>query len=423
MRSNWIVIVVLVMLLFVGTALADFDHNDYKLSLDLQGVSIPDVLNMIAQQHNLNIVISGDVTGEVTLRLEDVDLTTALEAILGPMGYNYFMKDDVIIVKPYDAYASGELESYMATLKYITPTTAQLALEPILSDKGKTVVLNKKTDGSSTGVKYNPNRLLIVDFPNVIKEVMTLLVKLDKPEQVVSIKVRIIENKIDDQSQLGFSWPTSLSAVMGESEGAESESSKESPGSAIYNPNTGDFSWATIGVGQVQLALDLLEESGNSRLVSDPHITTIENHEAVIKIETVVPIATVSRFTEGAATSDIVTFQDEEIGITLTVLPRINENGRITLEVMPKVEDIIGYAGPADSRKPITTSRSIKTTITVNNDETAVLGGLVKEDEIEKVHRVPLLGRIPILGKILFSHTTKEKSATDLIIMITPHIQ
>ncbi|MEA2031422.1 MAG: type II and III secretion system protein [candidate division Zixibacteria bacterium] len=423
MRFHWTILVILVMSLLAGTAISNSNYSDIKLSLELQDVSIPAVLDMIAEQHNLNIVISENVTGNVTLRLENVDLNTALEAILGPMGYNYFIRDEVIIVKPYDAYASGEMESYAITLKYITPATAKMAVEPILSNKGKTVVLDKKDDGGGSVVKYCPNRLLIVDFPNVINEIKALLANLDQPERVVSIKVRIIETKVNDKSNIGFSWPTSLSAILGKSNSTEGESSTDNSGAITYDPNSGDFTWATLSVGQVQLALDLLKESGDSKLISDPHLTTLENHEAVIKIETIVPIATINRFTEGAATSDIVTFQDEEVGISLTVLPRINEGGRITLEVMPKIEDIIGYAGPDDNRKPITTSRSIQTIITVNDGETAVLGGLIKKDEIETIHQLPLLGHIPLLGKLLFSHSSKEKTTTDLTIMITPHIQ
>lgn len=406
-------------------SMATPDSDDPKLTLDLQGVSLPMLLNMIAAQHDLNIVISGDVSGEVSLRLNNVDLATGLEAILGPMGYNYYIKDDVIVVKAYDTFAAGELAAELVTLKYLTPATAQKALEPLLSDKGKTVVLDK---GTETGSKYSPNRILLVDFPAVVKEMKAVLADLDQPERMVSIQVRIIETKVDSKSHLGFSWPTSFSAVLGQETNTTGTSTQESPtggltGAATHDLNTGNFTWATLNVAQVKLALDLLNEDGNSRLVSDPRLTTLENHEAVIKIQTIIPIPTVSRFTEGAATADIVTFQDEEVGISLTVTPRINEDGRITLEVHPVIEDIIGYTGPADSQKPITTSRSIKTTITVNDGETAVLGGLLKEDEIERIHRVPLLGHIPFLGKLLFTRTSRETTTTDLIVMITPHVQ
>jgi type II secretory pathway component GspD/PulD (secretin) len=156
--------------------------------------------------------------------------------------------------------------------------------------------------------------------------------------------------------------------------------------------------------------------------VSDPRISTLENHEAVFKFETIIPIQTINRFTEGAATSDIVTFEDEEVRLSLRVTPRINEVGTITLDIEPKVEDIIGFNGPPENKKPITSSRSIRTRITIADGETVALGGLLKENDIETVKTVPLFGSIPLLGRLLFTHTSKTTTTTDLTILITPHI-
>ncbi len=421
-RSKWSVMTfIILMLLFTLNTFSSPIDPDKRLTLNMEEVPIQSVLNMIAKQHNLNLVISGNVSGEISLRLEDVNINTALETILGPMGYNFYIKDDVIIVKPYENFASGELESRSVTLRYIDPETVVKALESIKSIKGKVVVLEKNT--KSQTVNYKANRVLLVDFPHVVIEMIALIDKIDLPERVISIEAKIIETQIDNKSEIGFSWPTSLSASLGQS-GSESteEAFSGSDGSGTYDPNSGSWTWSTMTVGQMGLVLNMLEQNGNSKLLSDPRITTLENHEAVIKIETIIPIATVSRFTEGSATSDIVTFQDQEVGISLTVTPRINEDGRITLTVFPKVEDIIGYTGPIDSQKPITTSRSIQTTITVNDGETAVLGGLLKEDIIEIEYKVPLLGHIPLLGKLLFTTKKEEKTTKDLIILITPKI-
>lgn len=168
--------------------------------------------------------------------------------------------------------------------------------------------------------------------------------------------------------------------------------------------------------------LDFLKQNGKSKLISNPRITATENHESEIKVSTIIPIQTLNRFSEGAVIQDIVSFQDQEVGISLKVTPRINEEGKITLDVFPQIEDIIGFTGPANNQRPITASRSIRTRITVNDGESVALGGLLKEDDIKRVSRVPLLGHIPILGRLLFTNTSTEKSTTDLIILITPRI-
>ncbi|MCK4302032.1 MAG: type II and III secretion system protein, partial [candidate division Zixibacteria bacterium] len=246
-------------------------------------------------------------------------------------------------------------------------------------------------------------------------------------------EVKIIETTLDSKSKLGLTWPTAIAADLGAgtqtiSESTESDTETESyqatleNAAASYNPSTGRWTWGTLTIGQVTAVLNLLDQRGNSRLVSDPHITTLENHEAEIRVQTIIPIATLSRFTEGVTIQDIVTFQDEEIGIYLRVTPRIDDAGRITLDVYSEVEDIIGFAGPPDNQKPITASRSVRTRVTVKNGETVALGGLLKETEIVREQKVPLLGRIPLLGRLLFTNRSKEKVNTDLLILITPRI-
>lgn len=421
----------LLLLALAGPAGADDLASSQKISLDLEAVPLATVLNMIAAQHNLNLVVSGDVTNEVTLRLEDVDVATALDAILVANGFNYFLKDNVIVVKPADVDAAGELESRSVTLKFLDPITAQKALEPGLSGKGSVVVLDRAGVEEAEGNKYHANRILVTDFPNVMDNLMKTIAGLDVEERTILIEAKIIETTIDAQNNLGISWPTSVTARLNNADDGSSSTTTTTTTDAqnsltkaagIYNPNRGNWTWGKLSVDEVSLVLNMLEQSGNSRLISDPRITTLENHEAEFKFSTIIPIQTINRFTEGAATSDIVTFEDEEVGISLRVLPRINDSGLVTLQVMPKVEDIIGYTGPKDNQKPITASRSITTRITVKDGETVALGGLLKESEVETVQRVPFLGHIPLLGKLLFTSKSTEKSTSDLVILITPHI-
>jgi general secretion pathway protein D len=282
--------------------------------------------------------------------------------------------------------------------------------------------------GSDEGQQKNshsPNQIVVTDFTAVIDEIVLLVEQLDQPQRQISIEVKIIESKVDSKSKLGFAWPTSLTTSLGagtQTIGEESYQAELENIAGSLNPQTGRWTWGTLTVDQLTTVLDLLNQAGNSKLISDPHITTLENQEAYIKVQTVIPIATISRFSEGAATQDIQTFYDEEVGISLYVTPRINEDSRITLDVRAQIEDIIGFAGPSDNQKPITSSRSLKTTVIVNDSETVALGGLLKETEIEQTQKFPLLGHIPIIGSLLFTNKSTEKTMTDLIILITPRI-
>jgi type II secretory pathway component GspD/PulD (secretin) len=404
------------------------------LTMELEHTPIVAVLHAVARQNNLNLVVSGEVKGNVTMRLENVDIESALTAILTANGYSFYIQDDVIVIKPTSTEAIGELEVRTIILEHLSPITALKALEAIKSERGSVVILDKYIEGKDLpgeSSSYFANRLLVTDFPQVVDEMIATIEELDVPDRLVSIQVRIIETNLDSKSQLGIQWPTAVTSTLGGASTAVSEtgtgsstttSSSTESSSGYFDIEADSWTWGTLSVGQLQAVLDLLEEDGNSKLISDPHITTLENQTATISVETVIPIATINRFTESAATTDIVTFQDEEVGISLAVTPRIADNGEITLDVHPVVEEIIGYSGPIDSQKPIKSSRTITTRIAVQNGETAALGGLLKESEIERTQRFPVLGHIPLIGSLLFTNKTTEKSTTDLIILITPKI-
>ena len=429
-NRTFVISTVLCFLILAGQSSSSPLEKSGKLSMELENVDIAVALAMISEQNNLNMVVGGDVTGQVSLRLVEVDLESALEAILAPGGFNYYIRNDILVVKPQNTQAIGELASKSITLKYLNPNSIKGVVESQLSDRGKLMIIGAPVEGETQKEGVSPNQIVITDFPAILDEVLALIDELDQPRQMISIEVKIIESTVDANSKLGFAWPTGVATTLGAgtiniSEGSEEDGSTGTSLTNVsgnYDIESGRWTWGTLTVAQLSAVLDLLNRKGNSKLISDPHITTLDNQEAYIKAQTVIPIATISRFTEGASTSDIQTFYDEEIGISLSVTPRINEGNRITLEVHPQVEDIIGFSGPADNQKPITSSRSLKTTVTVNDGETIALGGLLKESEIEQIQKVPLLGHIPLLGNLLFTNKSTEKTTTDLIILITPRI-
>ncbi len=399
-----------------------------RLTLTIESEPIAKVLNLIAVQNHLNLVLSDNVRGDVSVRLDNVDLRTALDAILKANGYAYFLRDNVIVVKDQNDAGPDDLSSEVITLKFIDPVTVKKALESRKSEKGQIIILDRSAEGKASDDTYAPNRILISDLPAVVSEMTKLVAAMDIPERVIQIEARILETTLDSKSQLGLQWPTSMSTkISGVDDGTGGSSTTTTTATTNNNlgaldVESGRWTWGRLSVGQLSAVLDLLNQNGNSKLISDPKITTLENHQAEIRSSTVIPVQTINRFTEGAATQDIVTFQDIDVAISLKVTPRLTGDGRITLEVEPTVEDIIGYSGTSGNQKPITSSRSVKTHITIADGESVALGGLLKENEIKKTQKFPILGEIPLLGKLLFTNTSKEKSTTDLIILITPHV-
>jgi len=395
------------------------------VSLNFDNTPITAVLQMLATQNNLNLTISAGVTGDVSINLENVSLEAALNAVLLPNGYNYYIKDNIVIIKPIDQLVAGELIPRTYKLKYIGSDVAETAIKPLLSANGKVVPLQPAATQSSGTTTPTISKIIVFDLQTVQDGVEALLQEIDVRRRQISVEVKIIENNLDKSEKLGINWPKSVSASLTgvtPPSTSESETSDNSASSAAIMPlEDGNWQLGYLSVAQLDIVLDFLAQRDNSKLLSNPRITTLENEMATIKVQTVIPIQTINRFSEGAVIQDVVTFQDEEVGIRLEVTPRVNDDSTITMLVNPIVQEIIGFSGSSDNQKPITSERAITTNVTVKNKETVVLGGLLKENNIEKEEKIFLLGSIPILGN-LFRHKSTERSTTDLLIMITPTI-
>jgi len=408
-----------------GSPWAQAPGNDIRVSLAFDDTPISTVLKMLATQNHLNLVVSAAVSGTISITLDSVTLPAALDAILLPNGYNYHLLDNIIIVKESGQWMAGELAARTYDLKYIDPAVAQTAVKPILSEKGQVIVLASASEGADAPKKAEGSQIVVVDYAAVHGGVAALLEQIDHRRRQVSVEVKIIETNLTKDEKLGINWPKSLSASVngvptpGSVTGwSRSTSSAEA---AVMPLENGDWQLGYLTVHQVDVMMDFLNKRNNAKLLSNPRLTALDNETAVIEIQTVIPIQTINRFSEGAVIQDIVTFQDERVGISLRVTPRINNDSAITMQVNPVVAEIIGYSGPANNQKPITSERSINTTVTVRDNETIVLGGLLKETHFDSVEKVFLLGSIPILGGLFTSHKA-ETGTTDLLILITPRI-
>ncbi len=422
---KYIFFIAIVLLMPGLKAAADPAAMSDTTTLNIDQLPIATVLSMIAEEHGLDIVISGEANANISLRLDNVTVKDALDAILLANGYNYYQKGDIIIVKPFEQDIIGETVSMTVELDNISPSAAINAAQELLSPKGKIVIIEESGNSGIQYVQSTPTRLSVIDLPEVAQKVVDYIKSIDMPEAQISIHVKIIETNISDENVVGINWPTSLTARFGDlqSSSTDGATGTTSEIKSLGRRDVGDNSWewGSLSIDEVSMVLDFLQQNGNSKLVSDPRITALNNHEAEIKVTTVIPIQTINRFSEAGATQDIVTFQDEEVGITLKVVPHISKDGSVLLDVNPVIAEIIGYSGPVENQKPITSERAVTAMVRVKDGETAVLGGLLKENEIETVKKVAFLGSIPILGN-LFRHSSKEKNSTDLLIMITPTI-
>ena len=418
-------LVIAILLLTINLSASDIEEKlNMQVSPKFVGASIQEVLRVLSRQYSLNMVVGDEIRGSVTVQLDNVTLSDALNAILKSHGYHYIVDDNVIYVKAFDQDINGELSTKVFQLKYLDGFNIKPTLEPLLSSKGEIEPLISEKEEKETDQRSDI--LVVTDLWENIRTLENVIQTIDVASKQINIEVRLVEVLMADEKQVGINLPKKVQVSMtgGETTAPITQAQQSGSGqqrflSAWYELPSVDnnLHWGVLTVDELKASLDYLATNNNSRIVSNPKVTTLNNKKASIKIGTEIPIQEVSRGVGG----DLVTFRYKDVNLNMDVIPRINEDDLITLDVHPMLEEIIGYTGPTDFQQPITSKREVQTTVTVNDGETLVLGGLIKETNSKVVEKVWLLGDIPLL-KYLFSSTTTKKEKTDLLIFITPKI-
>ena len=162
--------------------------------------------------------------------------------------------------------------------------------------------------------------------------------------------------------------------------------------------------------------MNALQTDEKFKVLSTPRIFTSNNVEAEINISQSVPFIVSQRVDVNG--NFIFNYSFQDVGIVLTVTPHISANGMVTLDIVQTANDLQGFT---DFNAPIVNQRMARTTVSVMDGETIILGGIMRSQVRTTVKKVPILGDIPILGQ-LFRSTDKREEMTELIVFLTPRI-
>ncbi|MCP4633929.1 MAG: AMIN domain-containing protein [candidate division Zixibacteria bacterium] len=395
-----------------------------KINLVVEEGETTSALTLISRQAGFDLVAAELNENSIWLNLHDVTVEDALQAIMNVSGNIYKILGDVVLVTSDSKELKDGMVSKVYRLKYTGVASIIESTKDLLSSSAVVKAISPvTTEGGSAdeSAKY----LLISDIPEKHQLIDDILTQIDQPPSQIAISVKFIETNITDEKNLGIDWSDIVQASLSGADPYAVDGQTTTPAPyAAWSPwplKEGSFSYGNLTVSEATAILNYLQDSGKSRLLSDPSVTTSDGKKASISVTTTIPIQTINRFSEGSVIQDIVTYDYKEVGITLSVTPNINEEGRITLVCEPTVEEITGWVGPANNQQPITTKRTVQTEVLVTEGETVVIGGLYKEGNIKNDSKIWLLGDIPILGHLFKSSNTK-KNKTDLMIFITPQL-
>jgi len=181
------------------------------------------------------------------------------------------------------------------------------------------------------------------------------------------------------------------------------------------------FTFGTLAFDQFAQVLEILQSRRDTKILSNPRITTLNNQTASILVGEILGIPIFER-NENTGNIEITGYDEKDLGVKLSVTPHVNEAGYILVDLKPEISSLLGYDElTPEVRAPHFATRVAQTQVLVKDGDTIAIGGLVSEKNTDTVRKVPLLGDIPWLG-YLFKQKIKAGTKTDLLFFVTVRV-
>ncbi len=444
------------------------------ISLDLKGIELTEFFKIISARMGVTIVVSKGVSGRANVFLNNLAFNDALEVILISQELACEKSGKVINImtaaeyeKLYGKKYNEKRKFKNIQLKYAKPASVFSALSQIKSEVGKIIVdeatgilflldtedklelmeqtvkiIDRPLETEVFDLKYakaseikaqisgvitsgagellideRTNRVTVSDLPDKIKRIRSLIKAFDAETPQVLIEAEIVQVILNREYKRGVDWEK----VFSQAKLKDLDLIGKFPVSPVLS------TYQKVSIGKLSrdgytLALNLIKIYGDTKILSRPRITALNNQEARIMVgsrEAYVS-QTLSQGQSTTVSSESIQFID--VGVKLKVVPVISRDGFITMNIKPEVSSVRETVTTAlGSRIPIVETSEAETSVKVRNGAMIMIAGLMKEEKRNETSGFPFLSRIPFIGAIFGTHTGKNEN-TELIIFITPHI-
>jgi type IV pilus assembly protein PilQ len=396
--------------------------------LDFQDIKVRAVLELLAKFSGTNIIASDQVTGNITLHLQNIAWQDALAVILRSEGLGEQRVGNTLLIAPLSEIASHEEQRLETEQQIQALEPLHSVLIPIKYGKAADIITLLKTQSNtllsergSVSADARTNTIWVQDTPQKLLEVQAIINRLDIPVRQVLIEARIVNVDSQFEEDLGVRFGT---AVMNAGDASDAVTTDEPIAQRLHvdlpaqgtsvSGGAASMGLALIKLGDdsmLDLELSALQSEGGGEIISSPRLITADQQAADILSGEEIPY---QQFSTLGATN--VAFKNAVL--RLNVMPHITPNGKIILTLklnQDKASSQLVQGVPAID------TRQIETQVWVDNGQTVVLGGIYETLSSNDVQRVPFLSALPVVGG-LFRHTLIANKRTELLIFVTPHI-
>lgn len=406
-------------------------YTGEKIKLDFYDTDIKNVFRILRSVSGLNFAIDKDVEGKVTMTLDNpVPWDQVLDLVLKMNHLAKQYEGDVIRIATLQTYekeqallAERDAAKAKALIEEKLAESMPTAYIPVsYSDAEKDVLphiqlILTKNEGDNkdhfgkASADTRSNMIIITDTQERIDQAREIVFQLDKVTPQIMIEVKVVEVTKEFARSIGINWNLSNAAAI-TSNFVDDFSIAVNPASEISKLSA-DFSFFRLfgsSVTALNAQLEASEEQGDARIVSSPRIMTLDNKKA--KIKQGLEVGYLERDSSGLAT---VKFKN--VDLLMEVTPHVTPDQRISMNVLVTKNDVVGEFNEV----PIISTNEAQTELLVNDNDTVVIGGVIKTTNKNEDQGLPFLTGIPVIG-VLFGKEIKEDERSELLIFLTPSI-
>jgi type II secretory pathway component GspD/PulD (secretin) len=447
-----------------------------RVTFEFDGAPVRDVIKAIAATANANIVVGREVEGTVTLTLTDIPWRVALDTIVKTLGYTVVPEERGILRIVDPSSLRLQLDTRTFRLRYVRPASSyrpvidtQVSVKSVSAPADSADAVEKEfkilaafqqavaPEGNVTYVKES-NTLVATGTSPKLDNLEKLIARIDTEPAQVYVDLKFITTANTDFLDVGLNPGTNgigidmtfgdmvhdLPFRLGQG-GFEDHLSAFRGGKDKYGPlpltdSASAFTFGTLDFKRTQLALNLIRSDETSRIVQAPKLIALDNQEATIFVGDTIRFAQTKSSSNQSGGLEFSIEEAEnspvQVGFQLLMIPHvIPDKDQIMMTVIPQQRSLSGpddgfrtfrvgagsQIGAQEMLLPQERSSTVVTHLKLDNGHTAVIGGLLQDQDSTTVNKIPLLGDIPVLG-YLFKGETKRKERNNLIIFLTPRI-
>lgn len=414
------------------------------ISLNFQSIEVRAVLQLLADFTGKNLVAADTVSGNITLRLQNVPWDQALDIILTTKGLGKREDGNVMWVAPAEEIAAREQAEYEARQKLAELAPLYTEFMPVNFAKATDVAGLLKseerkvlTERGNVTVDERTNTLIVNDTEQKLAEIRELMKVLDVPVRQVLIESRIVNASTNFSKNLGVRFGASdtrdiaggTTAVSGNLNGttqllngetleANDRLNVNMPAQRLqgvpFNPTSIGLAIAKLPFGRLlELELSALQAEGEGEIISNPRVVTSNQKEAIISQGTEFPY-------QEAAASGATNTEFKEALLQLKVTPQITPDDHIIMDIEVN-KDALNTTATNNNGEPAIDTQKVQSQVLVNDGETIVIGGIYEQTKTNNVVRTPFFGDLPYIG-MLFRNRSGSNEKKELLIFVTPKI-